>query len=181
MQITLQNTQGSSSNNSYTSPPPPPPQNGLQKGKYTPNTYWLIQKQPLQILYKVDVLTLHKSHKKIPLLESFFNKVVDLMTETPAQVFSCKFCTIFQQTLFTEHLHMIAPADPSVTIKVLLIDHTFFIFYFHFFFFLLFIIAIMGVSSLWAMNMGKKWIFFVLFTIIYLKINMNVVKTISLR
>ena len=44
----------------------------------------------------------------------FFNKVAGLWTaillknETPAQVFSCKFCEIFKKTYFVEHLRTIA-------------------------------------------------------------------------
>ena len=47
------------------------------------------------------------------------------LKKTPTQVFSCEFCATFQKTLFTEHLLMTAPADSSVTTKVLFIDHTF--------------------------------------------------------
>ena len=66
------------------------------------------------------------------------------LIETPAQLFSCEFCAIFQKPLFTEHLQMTAPADSSVRTNALSIDHTFFGFPF-IFFFLLLIIAIMGV------------------------------------
>ena len=72
VQITRQNIQGSSSNNFHTIPSP---LNRLQKGKYKPNT-WLIQKQPLQIFYKLDVLKLRKIHWKKLLLEPLFTKVV---------------------------------------------------------------------------------------------------------
>ena len=72
--MTRQKIQGLSSNNFYTLPPP---LNVLQKGKYAPKT-WLIQRQPLQIFYKLDAAKLCKIHKKISLLELLSNKVVGL-------------------------------------------------------------------------------------------------------
>ena len=71
---------------------------------------------------------------------------------------------------------MAAPVDFSVLTKVLSIDHTCFDFSF-IFSLLLLIIAIMGVCS----ERIKKMKIFLHFTIIYPKINLNVVKGISPR
>ena len=94
----------------------------------------------------------------------------------PAQKFSCEFCTIFfKKTLFTEHLHMTAPADSSYSPKALYIDHTFYG-VFSSFPFLLLTITIVGICS--AFRKGIKMKISSLFTIINPKININVVKTI---
>ena len=71
---------------------------------------------------------------------------------------------------------MIVPADSSVPTEISSIDHTFVFFPFIFYFSLL-MIGIIG--SLF--RKGIKMKIFLLFTIIYLKINTNVVKTISSR
>ena len=63
------------------------------------------QKQPPEVLYKKDVL---KNFKKLtgkqllPLTCNFIKK------ETLRQVFSCKFCKVFKNTFFTEHLPLTA-------------------------------------------------------------------------
>ena len=49
----------------------------------------------------------------------FFNDIVGLAcnfikNETPIQVFSCKFCEVFRNTFFTEHLWRIASEDNIV-------------------------------------------------------------------
>ena len=43
---------------------------------------------------------IRKFHKKIPVLDSFFNKVFRY-EETPTQVFSCKFCEAFTNTFLS--------------------------------------------------------------------------------
>ena len=49
-------------------------------------------------------------HRKTPVLEPLFNKVIGLKAcnfiekETPTQVFSCEYCKIFNNSLFIEHL-----------------------------------------------------------------------------
>ena len=91
------------------------------------------------------------------------------LKETPAQVFSCEFCKIFQKALFTEHLRMTATADSSVPTKVSSIDHTLFVFSFIFF---PFIIDNCHYGSLF--RKGIKMNIFLLFTIFYPKINMLV-------
>ena len=61
------------------------------------NTKWLF----LKIL---------QTHKKSSVPEPCFNKVVDLQKEAPAQMFSSKFCKIFKNTYFVEHLGPTASA-----------------------------------------------------------------------
>ena len=69
-----------------------------------------------------------------------------LKRDYPAQVFHCEFFTIFQKTLFTEHLWMTAPADPPFqpNFYSLMALCSFFL---HFFLDFLLIFAIMGVYS----------------------------------
>ena len=82
----------------------------------------------------------------------------------------------FSKTIFTEHLRLTALADSSFLTEVLSTDHTLFAFSF-IFFLLLFIIAVMGVYKFKSLEMQM----FLIFAIVYSKINMNVVKTILPR
>ena len=91
------------------------------------------------------------------------------LKETPAQVFSREFSKIFQKVLFTEHLRLTATADSSVPTKVLSIDHTFFVFSFIFF-----PIIIDNSHYVSLFRKGIKMKIFLLFTILYPKINMLV-------
>ena len=54
-----------------------------------------------------------KNHRKVPVLESLFNKVAALrpailLKETPALVLPCGFCKVFKNTRFAEHLRTTA-------------------------------------------------------------------------
>ena len=71
---------------------------------------------------------------------------------------------------------MTVPADSTVPIKVLSIDHTLFVFSFIFF---SFILDNCNYGSLFRKCIKMKIFYF--FTIVYPKINMSVVKTISPR
>ena len=60
-----------------------------------------------------NFLKFRKIHRKIPVQESFFNKVTGLTLqlikkETLAQVFSFEFCKIFKNIFFTEHIRATA-------------------------------------------------------------------------
>ena len=71
---------------------------------------------------------------------------------TPVQVFSCEFCAIFQKFVSTEHQWITAPADSS--------------------FFKNFIIDNCNYGNLFRKALKMK--IFLLITIIYPKVNMNV-------
>ena len=78
---------------------------------------------------------------------------------------------MFQKTLFTEHLRVIAHANSSVPTKVLSTDHTLFVF-------LSFFLVITDNCSYGSLFRKCIKIKILLFTRIYSKINMNVAKTI---
>ena len=62
-----------------------------------------VQKQPLEVFYRKSCsLKFCNIHMKKTELESVFNKVV------PTQVFSSKYCNIFINTYFEEHLRTAA-------------------------------------------------------------------------
>ena len=61
--------------------------------------------------FKISVLKKFRNiHKKLPVLESIFNKVAGLKAsnfikkETPAEVFLREYCGSFKKQLFLEHL-----------------------------------------------------------------------------
>ena len=119
-------------------------------------------------------LKLRKIHVKTSLLESLLTTLQVSMCETslkrdPAQVFSYEFSAIFQNTLFTEHLRMAAPADSLIPTKVLSIDHTLFVFHSFFFFFMI------------NCNHGSLLRTCLTFFYSYSKISIVVVKTIATR
>ena len=60
------------------------------------------------MFYKTDVLEDFAKHKKTSVPESCFNKVADLLKETPVQMFSSKFCKIFKNVYFIEHFRATA-------------------------------------------------------------------------
>ena len=69
------------------------------------------QKQPFAyVLQNRFSKKFRNIHRKTPVLESLFKKVVDLKSnaETPTQVLPFKYCEIFKNTLFTEDLRTTA-------------------------------------------------------------------------
>ena len=69
------------------------------------------QKQPPEVFCKKRCSQkFHKTHRKTPAPDLFFNKVAGLKPatlskkETLARVFSCEFCEISKNTFFTEQL-----------------------------------------------------------------------------
>ena len=90
-----------------------------------------------------------------------------------SKIFSCEFCLSFQKVLFSEHLWLTLLADSSVPTKVLFIEHSFFFFCLFFF---LFLFGNCNYGNL--LRKGIKIKIFLLFTIIYPKINIKVVRTI---
>ena len=70
----------------------------------------LIQKQPAEVFFmKICSSNFRKIHRKIPVPESFLIKLQAesckfIKKNTLAQVFSCEFCKISNNSFFTEHL-----------------------------------------------------------------------------
>ena len=115
---------------------------------------------------KIDVLkNFSKFTRKNLYWSCFLIKLQVSRPETSAQVFSCEFCTVFQKTIFMEHLWMTASADSSIPTKVLSADHPF-SFFLHIFF--SFIIDNCNYGSLF--RKGIKMKIFLLFIRIYPKI-----------
>ena len=80
-----------------------------------PHSITFFQKQPSEVFFKKRCSSnFRKTHTKIPVPESLFNKVAGarpvtlLKRETLSQVFPCEFCKISKNTFFTEHLWVTA-------------------------------------------------------------------------
>ena len=89
--------------------------------------FYCHQKQPPEVFYKKDVLRNFAKFTGKHLCQSlFFNKVAGqacnfIKKETLAQMFSCEFCEISQNTFFIEHLLTAASVslkNMSITKKI---------------------------------------------------------------
>ena len=150
--------------------------------KIASNTFWHLTsdltQQSLLLTYQIESMMFRKTLQN-SLLESCLKKVACLqvwnfLKETPAQVFSCLLCTIFKEHYLQQNnsgwqLLLIPPFQLRFYPLI-----TFCSFFLHFFSF--------TINSCNYGSFFRKCIkneHFLLFTIVYPKINMNIVKSIS--